>query len=428
LAALVKGKITDSKGVALPYATVYVKGSTVGTGSNAAGEYELNLEAGSYTIICQFIGFKQVSFTCSLTTDQTLVHDFKLPEENLDLKEVIVHSDAEDPAYAIIRKAIAKREYHLKQVKSFQASIYLKGVIRSNKMPDKFMGKDVKIKTIPGIDSNGKGVIYLCEEEAQYYANGKKDRTLIQSVRESGNPNGMGFAQFPSVVTFYENNVNLMESSSRGFISPVSENALFYYTYHLLGEFIENGHTVYKISVTPRRLYEPVFNGTVYIVDDEWAIHSIDMYLTKKSNLDFMDTLGIQQLFLPLPNGTWVAKNQRIYFSLNLFGFDVNGSIATIYNNQKVNEAIPDSIFNNKLLSSYDRLANKKDSMYWTATRPIPLQSDEQKNFSIRDSVLKIRQTERYRDSVRITRNLTKISTLLLGNSTWYSAKYKNQF
>jgi hypothetical protein len=82
-------------------------------------------------------------------------------------------------------------------------------------------------------------------------------------------------------------------------------------------------------------------------------------------------------------NGAWVIKSQVLYFTVNLLGFDVTASGVTVYNNQKVNEQIPDSIFAGKVISSYDKMANKKDTSYWKENRPIPLEKDESKDFAI---------------------------------------------
>jgi hypothetical protein len=126
-------------------------------------------------------------------------------------------------------------------------------------MPKTFMGKKVTDET-DIVDSVGKGVLFLTEEDAAgYYAQNNKHRTARHSVHQSGTPGGLGFSQFPSVITFYDNNVNVFGRESRGFISPVSDNALLYYKDKFLGQFEEQGHTIYKIDVSAKRAYEPCF-------------------------------------------------------------------------------------------------------------------------------------------------------------------------
>src|SRR5690606_30122516 len=115
-----KGKITDSKGEALAFATVFVQGSTIGTSANADGFYQLSLQPGTYTVSCQYIGFRQVSFPITISGDEAIVHDFKLEEQQLQMKEHVVKA-SEDPARYIMRKVIRRRKFHLNQVKAFQA-------------------------------------------------------------------------------------------------------------------------------------------------------------------------------------------------------------------------------------------------------------------------------------------------------------------
>lgn len=425
-AGILKGTVKDERGEKLPYATVFIEGTTIGASANGNGDFELHLNPGLYKVLCQYVGYKQNSFNVSFTGDETVEHTFVLQRQNLEIKEVVIHANAEDPAYEIIRNAIKRRQFHLGQVESFQSSIYFKGVMRSRKMPEKFMGQKVKDET-DDVDSAGKGILYLSEEDADYYSAAGKSRTVIHSVREAGNPGGLAFSQFPSVITFYRNNVNIFGGQSRGFISPICDNALLYYRYKLLGQFDEQGHTVYKIRVTQRRNYEPCFNGTIYITDGDWAIHSLDMTLAKKSGMDIMDTLKVSQLFLPVKSDMWVIKSQVIYFTVNMFGFDVTASGVSVYNNQKVNQPIPDSMLDGKIVSIYDKNANKKDSGYWRNSRPVPLQTDESKDYVIKDSLNDKFNSPHYIDSVRRKRN-RHLPVAFLHPSVYNGKEYHNVY
>jgi len=427
MAGILKGKVTDEKGARLPFATIYIEGTTIGTNANGNGDYELTLTPGLCKVLCQFVGYRQASFNVSFTGSETIEHNFTLKSQDLQMNEVVVHASTEDPAYEIIRNTIERRQFHLQQVQSFQSDIYLKGGIRSRKMPKKFMGQKTTDET-DIVDSQGRGVLYLTEEDASYYSSDGHERTVIHSVHQSGNPSGLGFSRFPSVITFYENNVNILGRESRGFISPVSDNALFYYRYRFLGQFQEQGRTVYKIKVIPKRAYEPCFAGTIYIADKDWAIHSLDLTLARKSGMDIFDTLKVNQLFLPLHEDTWVVKSQVLYFTVNLMGFDVTAGGVTVYNNQKVNEPIPDSIFADRIISSYDKTANKKDTAYWKEHRPIPLEQDESKDFVAKDS-LRVRITSpAFVDSMRRRNNRLKPAGLLLSGYSWTGPKSTNSF
>ena len=413
-AGILQGKVTDSKGEALPFATVFVQGTTVGTSANADGFFQLQLDAGTHNVSSQYIGYKQVTASITITGNETQTHNFSLPAEGLAIKGVTIKGNAEDPAYAIIRQAIKRRGFHLKQVRSFQAGIYLKGVMRLRQSPKKLFGQKVDDDNSMGLDSNGKGMLYLCEEVADYYAQEpNKQRTIIHSVRESGNPGGLGLSQIPPVITFYENNIYIgPQITPRGIVSPIADGALNYYKYHLDGYFEQDGRTIDKIRVTPKRAYEPLFNGYIYIAEEDWAIQSLSLSTNKKQGLELADTLRLDQTFLPLKPDTWVVQSQLFYPAIKLFGFDVTGSFVTAYNNQKVNEPVPDSVFNQHVISSYDKTANKKDTAYWTTTRSIPLEQDESRDYVRKDSILKLNTNPAHRDSLRRSHNRITVGNI----------------
>jgi hypothetical protein len=426
LAGVLRGRVTDMLGEPLPYATVYIDGTTIGATANGDGFYELTLQTGNYNVVCQYIGYRSASHSISVSGSETYTYNFVLQAEALDMKEVVVRAADEDPAYRVIRQAINKRQNHLDELRTFQSSIYFKGVVRSRKMPAKFMGQNLRTEEL-AVDSVGRGVLYLTEEEADYYTDGKREKTVIHAVRESGDKNGVGFSSFPPVISFYENNVPIMGRTSRGFISPISDNALYYYKYKLMGEFTDHGKNIYKIRVTRKRPFEPCFNGTLYISENDWAIHSLDMMLVKEAGLDMIDTLNLSQVYIPGSNGGWVIKSQVMYFTIKFMVFDVTATGVALYNNQKVNEPIADTIFAGRTTSVYDRSATKTDSAQWEQ-RPIPLQPDEHRDFVVKDSISRIIQSPRWRDSVRRKENKVKPIQLALVGQTYYSKEYKHSW
>ena len=426
-AGVLKGKITDTKGDPLPFATVFIQGTTMGTSANAEAQYQLHLQPGTYKVLCQFMGFRQASFNVTVKGEETITHDFSLHDQALEMKTVVVKANAEDPAYAIIRKAIKRRQFHLEQVQSFQTSLYLKGVFRSRALPNKLFGVKVNDKDSreAGLDSGGKGVLYLCEQYADYYSAGGKERTVIRSVRESGDPNGFGLDEMPPIITFYANNAAQWEIfSPRGFISPISDNAIHYYNFRYEGEFREGKYTINKIKVMPKRNHEPLLQGAIYIVEDDWAIHSLDLIATKKSNLEFLDTLRFQQVHLPLKKDTWVIKSQILYPTIKFFGIDASGHFVTVYDKQKVNEKIPDTIFNDRITSIYEKDANKRDTSFWTENRPIPLEDDETRDYKVKDSLMAVYNDPVRQDSIRRRNNRFRISRILSGGIR-YTGKAK---
>ncbi|RYE51061.1 MAG: carboxypeptidase-like regulatory domain-containing protein, partial [Sphingobacteriales bacterium] len=125
------------------YASISVKGTTKGTTSNSTGKYSINLTPGTYTLICQYIGYGKSEKTITVTAADEVLN-FSLSIQELTLGEVVVKKGGEDPAYEIIRQAIRKRSYYNNQVDSFSVNVYIKGLMRSKGMPNKLFGKKIE--------------------------------------------------------------------------------------------------------------------------------------------------------------------------------------------------------------------------------------------------------------------------------------------
>jgi len=163
-AATVSGTIKQLNGTVLPFSSILIKGTTQGVSANSKGLYSVQLEPGDYTLVCQYIGHKTVEKKIRVgKSDQTV--DFELEEQQYNLKDVVVKSGGEDPAYAIIRKAIEKRQEHLKEIKKFQCEVYIKGQMQLRSYPKSILGKKVDFEDG---DTSKRKMIFLSETIAKY--------------------------------------------------------------------------------------------------------------------------------------------------------------------------------------------------------------------------------------------------------------------
>jgi len=388
-ATRITGTVKDDKGAVLPYASILVKGSTRGVTANHEGKYFLDLSPGTYTLVCQYVGYAREEKKVTVGQDGLTV-DFRLSLLQLSMADVVVRPGGEDPAYEIIRHAIKKRRDYESPLDSFTCEAYIKTLIKSRKIPKKVFGQKIeeKDKQEMGVDSVGKGILFLSESltKISYKRRPEKIKLEVLSGRESGG-NGYGFS-FPTFINFYNNNVYVLarQLNPRGFISPIAESALHYYRYKYLGSFFEDGKEINKIQVIPRRRYEPLFSGTIDIVEGDWRIHSLDLLLLKESQLEILDTLSIRQIHAPIGGNVWQVKDQVVYFTFNIMGFDATGNFLNVYNNYDVAPRWRKRWFNNVLMK-YDTAANKKTKTYWDSIRPLPLEPEEITNYTIRDSI-----------------------------------------
>lgn len=393
LAASIQGHVKDEKGRPLSFAAVQVKGTNTGAMADAQGFYQLSLAPGKYVLLCQYTAYEPVEKTITVGNDNQVI-DFQLKPQHLSLNEVVIKANAEDPAYAIMRQVIAKRKYHDKLLKTLETDIYLKGNLHVDSFRS-FLG--IKIpdsdRVAMGLDSTGSGILYLLEERSHYtYQSPDKEFNKVLSVRVSGDPQGLGFATMPSILNVYQNNMNVLGLNSRGFISPANSGAFHYYKFKYLGSFQQYGRTISKIQVIPKRKYEPLFSGVVYVAEGDWVFQNINLVLTKTAQISGVDTVRLTQTFAPSQKDIWVIQNQVLGLKLHVLGLSVSGNFLTIYQNQKVNEPVDEQLFAQKVVSAYDSTALSKDSAYWEAQRPVAMKAEEIRNFRFKDSVARKEQ------------------------------------
>jgi hypothetical protein len=418
----ISGKITDNQNQPIPFASVYIKNTTKGTSANNEGDYTLQLNPGTYDVQFKAIGYKQESRKLNLIANQTV--NVVLQTETYQLNSVTIKAGGEDPAYAIIRKAIKKRKYYLTQVNAYTCEVYIKGLQKLLAAPKKFMGFDVqKAARENGLDSNRKGIIYLSESESKLsFMRPDKVHEEMISSKVSGRNQAFSYNRASDVkVDFYENIQEWGGLSNRPLISPIAENALFYYNYKYIGFSTENGETIDKIQVIPKREYDACFQGYIYILEDSWRIYGLNLFITKKQNINFVDTIRINQQFLPVNEKTWMPSSIKFTFTGGLFGFKLGGYFISIYKDYEINPTINKKAFNEVL--KITRGVNKKDSIFWENERPIPLTDEEKNDYVKKEALAKKRESKPYLDSLDKVNNKFNLNKALLGGY-----QYRNRF
>lgn len=442
----ITGVITNTKGEKLPFTSIIVKGQSSGTMANAEGEYQMNLKPGTYDVNFQFLGYKTL-VKHVLIGQEFIELNIVMEEQTVSLKEVKVSSKEEDPAYTIMRKAIAKSKIHQKQVISFKAKAYVKSSILLNKIPA-ILRKDLNKRNIK------EGVPFLSESvmEINYtQPNTKHTKVLGQRSTFNGVSISDGFYLFD----FYDSGTNR--------VSPLSPLAFKYYRFEYEGFFEDRGLIVNKIKIIPKSYGDGVWQGTIHIIDNYWNIHSVEV-----ETIDNGINLKLSQYYGPIEK-VWLPINQRLDFFGKILGFDflikaqVNANYSTIetnpafveeiklvdetkegrfqntlskksLKNSKTEELLKDqkefsiknirkimkdfekeertrakerkedlAVISNEIIE-IDPKAGTRDSTFWSSVRNIPLTTEEKKSYIYGDSIKvahELKKDSLKRDSIR---------------------------
>ena len=413
----VHGTVTDSIGNPVSFSSILIKGSRRGTTSNIKGEYTIQLNNGNNTLSCQHVGYKTIEK--KITENVSAVLNFTLIPQAYNLNEVVIKSNGEDPAYAIIRNAIKKRKSFEKELQKLTCDVYIKGQLQLRDYPKKFFGETVDFEDG---DTAKKKMIFLSESVAKYARDNDKRKIEVISTKVSGQKDGFGFSS-PQIISFYNNIVFLGSINPRGFISPISDNALYYYKFKFKGTFYENGKEISHIEVIPKRKYEPLFSGFINIVENEWRIEGIELMLLKENQMQLLDTFKIEQLYVP-EKSNWIVRQQVVYPSGNIFGFKFFGNFLQVYDKVNLSPSFTKNFFDNTIMKFEDS-ANKKSLSYWDSVRPVPLLQAEIKDYKKKDSLEVARQSPHYLDSLDKRNNKITFSRVMLTGQSFENRKKK---
>jgi len=113
----VTGTITDKEmnNETLPFANVFVKGTTIGTTTDFDGKYILSLEEGDYIIVFSFVGYTSVEESVSVAPGQNYtINQILGASEGITMDEVIVRASvSKETATALLveqKKAVIIKE------------------------------------------------------------------------------------------------------------------------------------------------------------------------------------------------------------------------------------------------------------------------------------------------------------------------------
>jgi len=446
----IKGKITTESGNPIPYATVYIKELRQGTTAGTKGEYEIRIPEGRYLVTYQSLGYAPVIQEVSVSR-QGSVKDVILPLQYYQIPEVRIMASGEDPAYRVMRKAVGMAPYYLNNIKHYKAEVYLKGNLAINRIP-KIMQKAINVEARReeggSISSNTikEGDVYLMESfnEIEFTAPDKYVQKVI-SVNSTFPDEGDNVSPMDLIqASFYEPVIADMA------ISPLSPQAFQYYNFRYQGATLQGDYTVNKIAVIPKRKSQQLFEGTIYIIEDLWCIHSIDL-----TNDNLAGKISVEQLYIPVENEIWMPVSHNFSIQVSVLGFKADAGyggsvkytevlpdeklrkpegIETLNvnrplpsqqtaeakpgkNQQKIEEILqkdeisnremiklarlmeneakearPDSVNKsleivNNTTTTVEKDAGKRDSAFWAAIRPVPLSIPEQESIRKRDSI-----------------------------------------
>ncbi|GAO29122.1 DUF5686 and carboxypeptidase-like regulatory domain-containing protein [Geofilum rubicundum] len=481
-ASSVSGLVHDPQGNPVAGASVYIKESRTGTSTNSEGFYQVPLPAGTYHLQFQALGFARREFKVTIPEHHEEELNVELKEVLFKIREVRVYSGGEDPAYAMMRKAIGLAPYYLRQASSYEAEVYLRGSFVLEKVP-KLLGKSLSVSVNDQEPKVGETFTVESLNHLEFIAPDTFNHTVVSSRSTfSGLDDNSPIGYINS--SFYASDNEL-------YISPLSPQAMRHYKFRYDGYIMDGNRVVNKIRVIPRRKSQQLLEGDLYLVEDLWNIHTVDFKLEP-----FYGSIKMRQVYAPVEDGIWLPVSHHFNIDAAIMGIkgkaDYVSSVkyevvvldsllaipsliaghlaresapsepeeaseetpeeapeeAPTKNQRRIEQLMEKEEMNNRdmmrlasliekesqssqrqqeelleIKSSYQFKVEKdsvpRDSVFWRSVRPIPLTQAEQRSFAVKDSLLAVAKDSVVNDSAKHVSQFSKIRRKLFNGTTF---------
>ena len=397
---VVLGKITESgSNLPVPYVNIIFKDTFTGTMSDLNGNYNLSSLKPTATIEVSAVGYKKQTFKIKL--NQTNKIDVVMVEDVISLGEIAVRP-GENPAIPIFRKIVShKKENNTSNFPSWQSKLYaktevdiknIKGSLRSKKLLQQF---DFVFKYIDSLEIEGKSFlpVFFTESFSNYYHNSVTNTNYEEIIasKASGMTSDM-ITQFTGKmyegINPYDNYIMV---SDLGLISPLNSLGLQFYHYYLRDSAMIKGHKIYELSFKPRNPMDPTFKGKFWVEDESFALTKLDMQLSTKANVNFLNNFQYSIEFQK-SGERWIPRNESMIADLDIKKdkdsekIGIMGRKTNVYEDFKFTDVPPDAVKQkNAIIVNKD--AFLKDEVFWDKSRPIELQKREAGIYAMVDSI-----------------------------------------
>ena len=398
--AQITGVVVDADtGDSISFASVTYRGHHYAVVSDGWGQFSIDRRIG-WNLTFSAVGYKPKTYA---VTDRTLKHlVVKLKPDSKNLEEVVVkskkskYSRKDNPAVELMRRVIAaKQQTKLENKDFFQYRNYEKMTISLNEITEKQLTEGAYAKKQwlkDQIEINpitGKAVLPVITNEKvfhRYYRKApEKERIYIDAEHSKGVNDliqtGDVFTALAkevfTEVDIYDDQVRLLQFP---FTSPIGKDAIGFYRFYIVDTLEVDKDSCIQVSFMPNNQQDFGFRGDLWILKDSTLhVKKVHLSIPKRSDVNFVRNMSIDQEYLRLPSGDWVLINNDMLVEMSLVGQAGNFLITrTSRRGDYSFDPIDEKVFRGKALEKRDPYSEMRDKEYWEINREVELTNGEQ--------------------------------------------------
>jgi hypothetical protein len=397
---IVTGKITDAQtNLPLASCSIYSLNSGNGVITDENGKYTFTINDKTDSIAISMIGYKSLSKPVSKALLQQI--NFQAVPLSSSMSAVVVEIKSKyTRAQRLVKKVIKNKDRNdVFNNKAYQCQVYDKIEVEFKNIPKKLENNRLlkplafALENMDTTADNQKALpLYLSESSSDFYykKNPEKERYDYSAIKSSGIGNKTILTYIDGLykkINVYANNIKLVDVN---FVSPVAENALNYYNYHILDTIFFENHRCIQVAFEPIQFGSNTFKGYMWIADTSYAIKSIVMHMDKNANVNFVNKFEISQIFEARNQDKFLPEKSVLYIDVSIPELKKTGVIVkktTLFKNAILNNNLIDTAFNKKKV---DITSLSIDTSDWSGRRFEPLTKSEKSVYLLMDTLNKM--------------------------------------
>ncbi|WP_026631684.1 DUF5686 and carboxypeptidase-like regulatory domain-containing protein [Dyadobacter alkalitolerans] len=396
----IKGTVTDAKtGETLPFVSVLIPGTTMGTASDADGKYAMTLREDYKTVKFTYVGYLSVEKPITPGIEQVI--NVKLAVDASMLKEVTIkgrgrYRNKDNPAVQLIREVIAHKDQNKMAANDFvEYEQYEKISFALSNLSDNFKEKRIfknyqfLFEDQDSTAMGGKNMLpaYIQEKLSQIYFRKnpytKKQWVLANRRAEFDakfvDNDGLSayFNRLYEDVNLYENDISI---ATNLLLSPIANSAPTFYKFFIRDTIKTETPWLVELGFVPRNKTDMLFEGKLYItLDGNYGVQNAYLTVNKDINLNFMRDLEARLEYEKGPDGRYHPTKTTLgmEFALGEKNAGFYGQRVVNFKNYTVNQTRPDSVYRGPSEEVAFNPDVKTGEAFWAGARHLPLEKME---------------------------------------------------
>ncbi len=397
--AQLRGVVIDAeKGDTILYPSATYRGHHIAVSGNAMGEYTIERHNG-WQLTFTAVGYKPKTITINASTPEVL--NVKLKPDTRQLAEVVVkskrahYSRKNNPAVELMKRVIAaKKRTNLENHDYLSYTKYQKLTMAINDITPAdidsgFIGKHKwlldQVETSP---YNGKLILPLTVDETVtqhlFRKDPKNEKDIVMGQSSSGVNQLIQTGDIMTVamkdvftdVDIYDDQVRLLQYP---FTSPIGKDAIAFYRFYIEDTIYVDHDLCYHLQFIPNNQQDFGFRGELYILaDSSLHVKRCNLTIPKRSDVNFVENLQIQQEYRKLPNGEWALSVDDMIVEMKVAKFLSKVLITRTTRLSDYDfQPLAKQLFKGKAKVKREADSQMRDEAFWNKYRTVELTKSE---------------------------------------------------